>query len=369
MVVVLRCDAMEKKDHKKLALVKVVVGLAFAAAAIASFFLPPSATAPLRSAGAAVFAAWDEAFGVSGGGEVLTLEATGTMEMPESVAPAARSVVMPPAAREVVVQEIGEPENVSTSTVSIAASSTSVISASEPVLEPIPESIPGPMPEPDPTPVFKEAPLVVEEVQEAATSSVVLEATTTTSAAASTAASTAADPASTVATTSCGCAAPPSAPALASIGHLLISAVQIAGEASSNDLLKIYNPTTSTIALEHWRLRKRSKSGNEYSLRVLSEKDSLVPGGYFIWANGVNGFGDSIWANVTSSEMLAADNSVAIIDPEGKAIDMVAWGEGQNQFVEGAAYPENPEAGKMLRRKVDAGHYVDTDRNADDFRI
>ena len=154
--------------------------------------------------------------------------------------------------------------------------------------------------------------------------------------------------------------------------HLVIAEVQIAGTASgtsANDFIKIFNPTAISVDVGGWKLRKKSKSGADYSLRVFPDGNAVAPGGYFTWANSGDGFGDVAGANVTSTETLAADNSVALLDASGTIVDAVAWGEGVNQYGEGAAYPTNPEAGQVLTRKSTNGVMVDTNNNADDFAL
>ena len=53
--------------------------------------------------------------------------------------------------------------------------------------------------------------------------------------------------------------------------HLLIVEVQIAGEKANNDFIKIYNPTDSDLDISGYKLRKRSSTGGESSIRVFPE--------------------------------------------------------------------------------------------------
>lgn len=148
---------------------------------------------------------------------------------------------------------------------------------------------------------------------------------------------------------------------------LVIAEVQIAGASSSNDFVKIYNPNAATVDVGGWKLRKKSSTGGEYSMRTFPNGSTVPAGGYFIWANSEGVFGDAVGAQVTSTATLARDNSVALLDADGVVIDAVAWGEGANQYVEGSAYPANPEAGQVLRRRFADGAVVDTGNNANDF--
>lgn len=121
------------------------------------------------------------------------------------------------------------------------------------------------------------------------------------------------------------------------------------------------------VDVSGWKLRKRSSSGTEYSIKVFPSESLVAPGAYFTWANSAGGFGDSIGANITSSATLAANNSAALMDASGVVIDAVAWGEGAGQFFEGAPVAANPTAGQVLQRKIESGVIVDTDNNANDF--
>lgn len=152
--------------------------------------------------------------------------------------------------------------------------------------------------------------------------------------------------------------------------HLVIAAVQIASAASSsNDFARIFNPTANTIDLSGWKLHKKSNTGTDSSLRVFPTGSAVLSGGYFVWANSAGGFADSIGADVSSTETLAADNSVALFDESGTIVDEVAWGTGTNQYVEGSPYPTDPVADQILMRKTSGGAIVDTDNNANDFVI
>jgi hypothetical protein len=154
-----------------------------------------------------------------------------------------------------------------------------------------------------------------------------------------------------------------------SIDHLMISAIQISGASSSNDFVKIYNPTQEQIDISGWKLHKKSSTGTDYSLKTFTASSSIVAGGTFIWANSSGGYAGSINADVSSTETLSADNSVALIDGSAAVIDAVAWGNGTGQYVEGDAYPTSPGSGQILIRKATGGVLADTNNNASDFEI
>jgi hypothetical protein len=161
----------------------------------------------------------------------------------------------------------------------------------------------------------------------------------------------------------------PSGSASTAGGHILIAAVQIAGVASTNDFVKLYNPSSVAVDMGGWKLRKKSQTGADYSLRTIPADMTIGPGGYFMWANSADGFSASIGADVSSTETLAGNNSVALTDADGNLEDALAWGTGTDQYGKGAPYPDDPVAGQVLTRKMVDGVPTDTGNNADDFAL
>jgi hypothetical protein len=151
--------------------------------------------------------------------------------------------------------------------------------------------------------------------------------------------------------------------------HIVIAQIQIAGSSSANDFVKLYNPTAAALDMSGWKLRKKSSSGTDASVKVFGPGSMIGPGAYFTWANSSNGFALSIGADVSSTETLAADNSVALMDASGTIIDEVAWGTGASQYVEGNAFPTDPAADQILERAFDDGVVSDSDDNAADFTL
>ena len=165
--------------------------------------------------------------------------------------------------------------------------------------------------------------------------------------------------------------------------HLVISEVQIAGEKASYDFVEIYNPTNTPLDISGYKLRKRTSTGSESSIRVFPSGSIIKSNGYFLWANSEDGYAESVGADVSSTATLAKNNSIALLSPDGTIIDAVAWGESQNPFVEGSYFPKNPMANESIERKAQTsstnttmasggvdefnGNGQDTDDNSADF--
>ena len=154
--------------------------------------------------------------------------------------------------------------------------------------------------------------------------------------------------------------------------RILIAEVRITGGEgkSDEDFIRLINVGGEAADIPDWRLKKRTKSGTEYSIKVFGAGASVSPGGAFIWANSKNGFSESTGASVSSTQTLTADSSIALFDPAGNIADSLAWGSGHTSpFVEGAPFPENPGAGVRLTRRTESGVLVDGGNNASDFEL
>jgi Lamin Tail Domain/Divergent InlB B-repeat domain len=154
-----------------------------------------------------------------------------------------------------------------------------------------------------------------------------------------------------------------------SLTPVLIESVQISGASSSNDLVRLYNPNSTAIDMSGWKLHKKSQTGTDYSLKVFPTGSVIGAAGTFIWANATGGFSETVGANVSSTETLSADNSVALMDASGSIIDAVAWGTGTSQYGEGSPYPASPGANQVLTRQSSGGVLVNTENNASDFTL
>lgn len=158
---------------------------------------------------------------------------------------------------------------------------------------------------------------------------------------------------------------------LAADPALLIVEVQIAGGSnkSDNDFIKIYNPGDNDLDISGYKLRKRTSTGSESSVRVFQNGSKILAKGYFLWANSKDDFHLTVGADVWSTAYLAKNNSIALLDQENVTLDALAWGESQNPFVEGIPFLENPGANQQLKRKVLNGVYQNTNNNGQDFYL
>lgn len=180
------------------------------------------------------------------------------------------------------------------------------------------------------------------------------------------------------------------------VDHIVISEVQIDGgngQDNDNDFIELYNPTSSPINLNGFRIVKRTgNSASDDNIFTFTSSHIIPPKGYFLWGHQIGGnnpniFATTISADVFSSQTLAASNSVAIRQgalDTGSIIDAISWDPGASSLKEGTQFPNNPQENEGLERKAyssstiltmttgaDAlnGNGFDSNDNASDFII
>lgn len=145
---------------------------------------------------------------------------------------------------------------------------------------------------------------------------------------------------------------------------LIITEVQVHGESH----IKIFNPGTEDLDISGFRLRKKTASGRESSIRVFPKESTITAGGYFTWANSKNNHHLKIEADVWSKTGISDNNNIALVSPEGDILDSVAWGKGDNQFLSGKPIP-NPSKDQIIRRISSDEKYQITGDNLSDFEL
>jgi hypothetical protein len=158
---------------------------------------------------------------------------------------------------------------------------------------------------------------------------------------------------------------------LASVGHIVISQIQIEGPGGANDeFIELYNPTENEIDLTGWSLKKETSGGTESVL----VKDSdffgkILSKGYFLIAKKINYTGlvaaDLDYSSTSSTYYLAANNTALLYDAAKQVTNKIGFGTAKD--FEGAAAAANPLSGQVLARRFAAGEVIDTNDNAADF--
>lgn len=172
--------------------------------------------------------------------------------------------------------------------------------------------------------------------------------------------------------------------------HIVISEVQIdggTGDANDNDFIELYNPSTSSASLNGMRLVKRTGSSpNDTNIFTFTSSHVIPARGFFLWAN--SGFAASISAEVSSSDTLAASNSIALRQGDlntGVIIDALSWNSAAQSLKEGTEFSPDPGPNQSMERKANTsstatsmsisgadefkGNGFDTDNNSTDFAL
>ncbi|OGH14858.1 MAG: hypothetical protein A2860_00660 [Candidatus Levybacteria bacterium RIFCSPHIGHO2_01_FULL_37_33] len=173
--------------------------------------------------------------------------------------------------------------------------------------------------------------------------------------------------------------------------HIVISEVQIKGsgtESNKKDFIELYNPTSSPKNLAGHRLVKRATpSTTDNNVFVFNSSHIIPAHGYFLWANSENGFSASILADISSTDNISTNDSIALRNGPvntGTIVDAIAWGSTHaSPLVEGSSFSTNPNnADESLERKalstsdatsmssgadVSKGNGFDSNNNSTDF--
>lgn len=134
---------------------------------------------------------------------------------------------------------------------------------------------------------------------------------------------------------------------------VFINEVQIAGESPDDDFIELYNPGCKDLDISGWKLRKRTKSGTESSIKVISKGKTLKAKGYFLWINSKGTLSDKIEPDETSQTILSENYSIALLDASNEIIDSLTWGTNDKPFDNSFLFPANPEENQSLKRKND----------------
>ncbi len=148
---------------------------------------------------------------------------------------------------------------------------------------------------------------------------------------------------------------------------IIITEVQIEGESANDCYIKIYNTSDTSIDISGFNLRKKTSSGKDSSVRVFPNKSVISANDYFIWASSRNeNFPSTVDADVVSTQYLAKNNSIALLDKNKNILDALSWGEGEDQYIL-IKEVDNPDKGQIIKRIKENNIYKNTKNNNEDF--
>lgn len=170
----------------------------------------------------------------------------------------------------------------------------------------------------------------------------------------------------------------------ATAGHVVISEVQTAGVTVGDEFVELYNPTSSSVDLSGWRLRRETSTGGDGGNLVASLSGNIPAHGFFLITPQTEYTG-SASADKTYSvggNPVAANNTVLLYsDAAITLVDKVGVGSGAST-AEGTG-TATPSAGGSIERRANsssdatsmgiggsdefAGNGEDTENNSNDF--
>ncbi len=149
---------------------------------------------------------------------------------------------------------------------------------------------------------------------------------------------------------------------------LIITEVQVRGDALNESYIKIYNESEETIDVSGFKIIKKSSTGKEYSIKTLPKNTTIKPKNYLVWANSKNNYHLFINTDIYSTATISPNNSVALFSKDNQLIDALGWGNGENQFFLEKIFPINPNEKEILKRKQ-TNFYQNTKNNHNDFFV
>lgn len=158
----------------------------------------------------------------------------------------------------------------------------------------------------------------------------------------------------------------------AAVEHLVVSEVVTGGTSASDELIELYNPSSTALPLEGLELIYVTASGATISRRAAwgLGASEVPPGGHVLVANEAGAYA-AIADVVYASGIAATGGSVAIrIQGAATPVDAVGWGSAASAWLEGTPAPAPSPGGSIERLPGgDLGSTTDTDDNAADFAV
>lgn len=113
-------------------------------------------------------------------------------------------------------------------------------------------------------------------------------------------------------------------PVSAESGHIVISEIKTSGQTATDEFVRLYNPTDSTIDISGWKLTKKTSSGAESNLvSSFADGTNIQPSSGFLIAHQTGYLGsETPNARYSGTSYSIADNNIVILkDASGNVVD------------------------------------------------
>lgn len=144
----------------------------------------------------------------------------------------------------------------------------------------------------------------------------------------------------------------------------LITEIQISP--TSARFIELYNPTDYDIDLTNWYIQRKTATRDSFDSLVSKthfENKIIAPNSFFIIAR----------ENITNAHIvlptltLTHSNTIQLKNNNREIIDKIGWGSVLD--FENMPFPVNIDAGQSIHRKRQNNIFIDTDNNAEDFKL
>ncbi|MBI3305778.1 lamin tail domain-containing protein [Candidatus Nomurabacteria bacterium] len=178
---------------------------------------------------------------------------------------------------------------------------------------------------------------------------------------------------------------PPPPPAALNVDHLVISEVQAAGADSSDQFIKLYNPTTTDVDLSGWSIQYRGPNATLFSKKNFDSGKKISAGEYFLIARGLDADGSDGYRGDLNGDYMTHRtfklgisggtifliSSITLLSDgnDSTIVDKIAYGTGSYLFPESSAFTLAPSANHSIKRKFADNLIQDTNDNAADFEL
>jgi hypothetical protein len=145
------------------------------------------------------------------------------------------------------------------------------------------------------------------------------------------------------------------------IPDIIISEIQIAGDAANDEFIELYNPDSEDASLSGLRLCRRTSGTGISQIKSFSSGDTIPSEGYYLFAH-TDGVFAGLADTTTKSSPLAANNAIALVrgssctDESATVLDSVAWGSG-TIFSDDTPRTDNPSPDHSLVRDSETGDW------------
>lgn len=129
--------------------------------------------------------------------------------------------------------------------------------------------------------------------------------------------------------------------------------------------MELYNPNSTDVNLQTWKLTRKASTGTESNL-VASLSGTIKAHGFFLITpqTGYLGLTPPDRTFSVAGSPIVSDNTILLYGPSGTTlIDKVGWGSAVDREGTAAA---NPLVGEGLERKANSSSTIDSMANGDD---